>query len=336
MKIAVRDIKDNPFRDMERNPINEAKVAVLVGSIKETSFWDNIVVRPLNGEKYELAYGHHRLRALKKSHIDEINIPVRKLDDAIMLKMMANENMEEWGATPAVMAETIRAIVQAYAEDRIELPKPDEKTSKNQIRYAPDFTVESGDARARGHAHPYTAESIAEFLGGGEGWHVGRIKSLLDWLILEKSKVVKPAMMRGLTISGVQALVRTAKRFKENPDIAKAVTREIAEELQSGTLIATHDTRRKEEVDDRASIIAAKHGHRESTDKKKPKELPDQDRATMRLADEMERFTPSMLTRCRQLAEVVKFIGAKPRAALAKAIRKHIAIWEKLADELEG
>jgi ParB/RepB/Spo0J family partition protein len=112
MKIKVSAIRPNPFRHIEKYPILEEKVEALKTSISETEFWDNIVVRRASeGDKiaYELAYGHHRLEALKALGIEEIDIPVKDIEDAMMLKIMANENMDSWKSNPAVIMETVSA-----------------------------------------------------------------------------------------------------------------------------------------------------------------------------------------------------------------------------------
>src|SRR5262245_37674811 len=98
MKIKLKDLEANPFRNISEYPINKEKINSLVKSIKQTSFWDNILARPspANPKRYEIAYGHHRLMALHKVYgkesKHEIDIPIRNLDDATMLKIMANEN----------------------------------------------------------------------------------------------------------------------------------------------------------------------------------------------------------------------------------------------------
>jgi len=48
MKIQVNKIKPNPYRRMESYPIDKEKVESLKTSIKETSFWDNILVREIS------------------------------------------------------------------------------------------------------------------------------------------------------------------------------------------------------------------------------------------------------------------------------------------------
>jgi hypothetical protein len=108
MKIKVKDLKPNPFRNMEKYPIDPIKVRALINSIKETEFWDNLLAREIDGE-IQIAYGHHRLIALQELKIEKIDIPVKALDDSTMLRIMANENMDQWNDSVAVISETVRA-----------------------------------------------------------------------------------------------------------------------------------------------------------------------------------------------------------------------------------
>lgn len=118
MKIKVASIQPNPFRDLTRNPLQRPKIETLKSSISETGFWDNVVVRPHPTDKgvYQLAYGHNRLGAVRELGIQEIDVPVRSLDDVTMLKMMAAENMSDWSATPATINEAVWAAKQ-YLDD---------------------------------------------------------------------------------------------------------------------------------------------------------------------------------------------------------------------------
>jgi ParB/RepB/Spo0J family partition protein len=108
MKIKVADIEPNPFRKIEQYPIDEEKVKALMNSITEKTFWDNILVRshPEKKGKFQLAYGHHRHIAIQRLKIKEINIPVRELNNAVMIQIMAEENLD-WSTSPAVMIQTI-------------------------------------------------------------------------------------------------------------------------------------------------------------------------------------------------------------------------------------
>src|SRR5262245_56106950 len=111
MKIKLKDLEPNPFRNIKEYPIKKDKVKSLVKSINDTTFWDNIVVResPTKKGKYEVAYGHHRLMALQhiygKNSRHEVDIPKRDLSDEMMLKIMANENAAMWTMDTAVLLE---------------------------------------------------------------------------------------------------------------------------------------------------------------------------------------------------------------------------------------
>ena len=160
----IKDILPNPFRHIEHYAIKRRKVEALKESIGSTGFWDNLVARPKDG-KAEIAYGHHRLVALKEvySPEEEIALEVRDLDDATMLKIMARENMEEWGGSVAAEHETIRSVVEAYAAGLIDLPAPSPTTSKTKVRSAPSFI--QGGSPPDGAPRPYTARTVGDFIG---------------------------------------------------------------------------------------------------------------------------------------------------------------------------
>jgi len=101
MKVKLKLIKPNPYRDMKHYPIDEGKVDLLRESIRKTGFWDNIVARETEG-KYEIAYGHHRLLALQKEFNPdkEIDLIIKGIDDADMIRIMADENDEYYGTSP--------------------------------------------------------------------------------------------------------------------------------------------------------------------------------------------------------------------------------------------
>ncbi len=67
MRFAVDKIKPNPFRNIAHYPINSEKVATLTASIQETAFWNNILARLNKDGEPEIAYGHHRLEAVKRN-----------------------------------------------------------------------------------------------------------------------------------------------------------------------------------------------------------------------------------------------------------------------------
>jgi hypothetical protein len=118
MKICLKNLDPNPFREHEDYPILEEKVRALMASIKSTGFWDNVLARPspTRSGRYQLAYGHHRVHALErlygKDSLFEIDIPVRQLDDRNMLRIMANENAHEWKSNTTMILATLRRTME--------------------------------------------------------------------------------------------------------------------------------------------------------------------------------------------------------------------------------
>jgi hypothetical protein len=72
-----------------------------------------------------------------------------------MLRMMAMENLHEWSWTGWIEVETVRATIEAYGRDLINLPPVPATTRQDNIRYV------AGSIQP----HPYTIPMIAEFLG---------------------------------------------------------------------------------------------------------------------------------------------------------------------------
>jgi ParB-like chromosome segregation protein Spo0J len=237
MKILVAELLPNPFRDLKRYPVKEDKVEALRKSIKDTTFWDNLLVRKApNGDGgYEIAYGHNRLAALKKERINEIDVPVRKLSDTDMAKIMSHENMEEWGSSADIEAETIRAIVKGFADGRIALPSVKADTTRGHIRLAPLFkpVSDNGDHSSR-EERSYSSESLAKFLG----WGVSKVEDLLNVLATTEEGLIEESDTVALTHKQAAVVAREVKRINretEDPKLAKAIGKRLAAGMHTAT-----------------------------------------------------------------------------------------------------
>lgn len=171
MKLKLKEILPNPYRDLTRNPLKPEKLKELEASINDTGFWDNVVVRKNKEGKYELAYGHHRLEAAIRSGITEADFIVKVLDDAKMLKVMDNENRETYGADLMSVMESVEGVVRALGAGKIPAFEHAENAKKSQLCYAPSFipgkllaSTVSVDANFF-----YTMADVARFLGRMRG-----------------------------------------------------------------------------------------------------------------------------------------------------------------------
>ena len=120
MKIAVDRVHNNPNRNIQLNPLSEEGVASLKESIVRNGWWDNVVVRPhpTKNDHYQLAYGHHRLAALKAlAKIDPNTFGTAEfivrddLSDWQMYCFMVDENETQSRITPAGLEENVRSGV---------------------------------------------------------------------------------------------------------------------------------------------------------------------------------------------------------------------------------
>lgn len=174
--VPLSKIKDNPWRDKKRNPINPENVAHIQDSIIRTGeFWVGVYGRKVAGGYVELAFGHQRtdaakavdtgdaIEAAKHAGLKAIPVAIRDFTDGDMLVRMVCENTR--GELPVVL-EAVSAAVRALAEGKIELATPDPKTNDSAIRYAPSFVPGRASSVTSEATHAYTASTLAKFLGG--------------------------------------------------------------------------------------------------------------------------------------------------------------------------
>jgi ParB-like nuclease family protein len=225
IKVAIKDLLPNPHRRIEHYPIKREKVDALKESIGTTEFWDNLVGRK-KGDKVEIAYGHHRWNALRELYqgTHEIGINVRDFSDTDMLKIMARENMEEWGSSALVEMETVAAVLDAYREGKIELDSPAGKTASREIRYI------FHDPKSK----PYSPTSVGKFLG----WlrPSGQIQDKVYWILnaldLIREGLLNEKQLEGLGTDQARSLILEAHSRKEARERSAKADEQKAEQAK--------------------------------------------------------------------------------------------------------
>jgi hypothetical protein len=277
-RIKIKNIKPNPFRSIERYPIREEKVEALIKSFKSAGgIWPVILGRE-NGSFVEIPFGHHRKEAWERTlkPNDEIEVNILNLSDTEMLKMMAHENMEEWGTSAIVEIETVSAVVHAYAEGKIHLNGIGNKAHKTAIRYAPSFIPGSA---LLGSAHPYTAESVARFLGWMQvdketkqltDKPQQKIITALTALQFIEEEILTEDDFLGLKTKEAEELVRQARARKEEREReakeAEKQAREAAERVKSAeTSQARRLAEEQQEYAETKATTARKKGREEAS-----------------------------------------------------------------------
>jgi len=275
--VPIEKLHANPFRRIEQYPIQEEKVEALVESIEQTGFWNNLVCREAEDHGYQIAYGHHRLEALFRfaDKVDEritVNVEVKDLSDKEMLKIMARENMEEWGSDAWIALETVRSTVEAYADGRIELKDPrGPGVNLNQLRWSPSFL--KGEPPVGTQEAPYSVKTIAEFLGWTTktGNPKDKTRYALQALELIEQGVMEEGQAKGMSTNELRALVRKTRRcLTQEKEVAKNL-KEEAEEAQKQSEKAS-DPQEKEAAENRRRNLKQKAEQHEQRAKEQAKQ----------------------------------------------------------------
>ena len=234
MKIAVKDLRSNPYRDMDNYPIDREKVEALKQSIEETSFWDNLLCRKTNG-KYQIGYGHHRLIAIRELKIKFVDIPVRKIDDATMIKIMANENFQEWSTSPAIINETV-GVAKKFLESEIKKCKKwEDMSTLNSCIKGLFENQKSFSQIKKQHKGKVGQTIILAFLG--KPWTQSMIQSALETFEVDEKPIEKGGVSRKATekLPNRKQVKRFTDAIQEYADaevpISKADQIKIAEKI---------------------------------------------------------------------------------------------------------
>lgn len=238
--VPVSNLLPNPFRNIKDYPIDEEKVESLEESYRETGVWPNITARPAKGGKYEIAYGHHRMAAMKKAKIKEVAIVVEAMTDEVIFKRMVRENDEVYGTSAYGDVETVQQAVAGFASSKWKFPEVPKDTPKKHI-------VNVGPAQGQ---RQYTEKTLAAFLGKTKesGKPAEAVKVGIDVLKAIDDELVTRQQIKGLTRNQAKVLVQAARKIQKE---AKAEAKRIAEE-------AKKVRERAEEIKDAHKKAAAK------------------------------------------------------------------------------
>ena len=120
--VPMDAIDANPFRRLGDYPYVEDKINALKRSIEDVGLWEGVISRKKDN-RYEIAFGHHRIEAARQLGEKGVPMIVRELDDEQMLKFMGRENMEDYNADFLTMLETWEAAVK-FGDGRLESSEP--------------------------------------------------------------------------------------------------------------------------------------------------------------------------------------------------------------------
>jgi ParB-like chromosome segregation protein Spo0J len=227
MKVKVKDLEANPYRNLKKYPLDSKKINDLIISIKRNDFWGGLLVRehPTKPGKYQLAFGHHRWAALKKLGYEWADDTiVRKLSDDDMHHRMFAENHETWGARPSCVLENVES-----ARNRLNsiLETNTWETSGDFTRGL--FDGQRGFDTAKGMGAGRSV--ILKYLGGL--YNENQVKHALNMLKEGESpngEISLEAVKHLPTLSHAEHFRRAAKEHKIPKEKQEKIAKEVVEE----------------------------------------------------------------------------------------------------------
>jgi len=348
----LKDVKPNPFRRTEKYPLIAGKVEFLKTSIENTDFWENIIGREVDG-KLEIAYGHHRLEALKALYppTKEFDWRVKKLSDAKMIQIMAAENDDAYSCDPRALIESVRAAVRAYDGKQIALkdwpaPVKGERERTDTWRYAPNFAT--GTSAPDTSSLPYTAASLAKFLGllQPDGKVATRLLTVLNALELNELGFLSDAILANCTtINSLEASMRQkdpldvdVRSAIEKRDIKRAMDARKAREKEEAekARVRQEEERRKaaeaRKKAEEAQKLAEHEAAQEKAQKKAEEEAKRKEQEAEHAKAEAKKKQDEVFQKA-ALAAKKKAEEAREKAQQEEKKRKQAEADRKAADE---
>jgi hypothetical protein len=170
--VRLGQIDPNPFRDTGELAFRPDALHALARDIDRHGFWGMLQARvhPDNPERYQLVWGHHRLRVLREISGEDREVPVEivVLSDEDMLRRLVSENDPAYAGDALTYLQLVRATVEAFGDGRIVLDPVPARTRKTGVRRAPSFVridepSPTSDDGVSDKA--FTANTVGTFLG---------------------------------------------------------------------------------------------------------------------------------------------------------------------------
>lgn len=103
-----------PGKYQPRSHMDQASLAELAASIKEQGVMQPILVRPVEGQKYEIIAGERRWRAAQIAGLSEVPVLVRDVPDRAALALALVENIQREDLNPLEEAQGLQRLIEEF------------------------------------------------------------------------------------------------------------------------------------------------------------------------------------------------------------------------------
>ncbi|HIE03604.1 MAG TPA: ParB/RepB/Spo0J family partition protein [Candidatus Latescibacteria bacterium] len=217
-QIPVADIEPNPFQP--RMNLDEAGIEELKRSIQEKGVIQPIVVRRLEGGRYQIVIGERRWRAVKEAGMETIPAIVREVSSAEeMIELALVENIQREDLNPIDEANAYRVLMEECNLTQEEVARrvgKDRSTVANLLRLLK------------------LPDEVQERILDGE-LSMGHARALLSLDEPEEQvKLCREIIKNGWSVRKVEQIVRARRepRKEAKPKDRDPIIRDLEENLQ--------------------------------------------------------------------------------------------------------
>lgn len=199
--------KYQPRRDMDPQALEE-----LAQSIRNHGVMQPIVVRPVEGGRYEIIAGERRWRASQQAGLERVPALVREVPDEAAIAMALIENIQREDLNPIEEAVALQRLQQEF------------QLTQQHVADAVGKSRVSVSNLLRLIALP---EEIKTLLSHGD-LEMGHARALLGLPADQQVEGARHVVARGLTVRQTEALVRQWLSSKEKPKAEVKVDPDIS------------------------------------------------------------------------------------------------------------
>ena len=225
--LAVGRIR--PGKYQPRTRMDQQALAELASSIRSQGLMQPLLVRPVEGDRYELIAGERRWRAAQMAGLDEVPVLVREVPDEAALALSLIENIQRENLNPMEEAAGVQRLVDEF---------------KMTHEQAADAVGRSRAATTNLLRLLRLARPVQEMVMEG-AIDMGHARALLALDPARQIEAAHRIAARGMSVRDTEALVQAMVRGKPEAKPARKADRDLQrlEEELSGSLGTTVEIR---------------------------------------------------------------------------------------------
>ena len=194
--------KLQPGEYQPRTNMDPDSLQDLASSIRSQGIIQPILVRPINGQKYEIIAGERRWRAAQIAELSEVPVLVRDIPDEATLAVALIENIQRENLNPVEEAVGLKRLM-----DEFELTHEEMAKSIGRSR-----TAVTNLLRLLGLSH-----GAKQLLEHGK-IEMGHARAILGLAIERQDYVAAEVYSKRLSVRQTEALVRSYSEVKKKPE----------------------------------------------------------------------------------------------------------------------